>query len=179
AEILRQLNVTDETLRQWDSIYQDGQIPAGTKVQKGKPLFPRLDVEKEVETIKNMMKKPPEEPKKKKSDNKKAEIVFDDFMKLDLRVAEAVHAEKMKNADKLLRLQLDVGTDKRQVISGIAEYYKPEDLVGKKVICVTNLKPVKLRGEKSEGMILCGEDADGKLVLSTVEESLPNGSVVK
>lgn len=179
AEIFRQLNVTDETLRQWDSIYQDGQIPAGTKVQKGKPLFPRLDVEKEVETIKNMMKKPPEEPKKKKSDNKKAEIVFDDFMKLDLRVAEVVHAEKMKNADKLLRLQLDVGTDKRQVISGIAEYYKPEDLVGKKVICVTNLKPVKLRGELSEGMVLSGEDENGNLALASVAGDLPNGSVVK
>jgi methionyl-tRNA synthetase len=179
AEIFRQLNITDEALQQWDSVYQDGQIQAGTKVQKGKPLFPRLDVEKEVETIKNMMKKPPEEPKKKKSDDKKDEVAFDDFMKLDLRVAEVVHAEKMKNADKLLRLQLDVGTDKRQVISGIAEFYKPEDLIGKKVICVTNLKPVKLRGELSEGMVLSGEDENGNLKLATIAGDLPNGSIVK
>ncbi|WP_164215612.1 methionine--tRNA ligase [Virgibacillus sp. YIM 98842] len=179
AEIFRQLNITDEALQQWDSVYQDGRIQAGTKVQKGKPLFPRLDVEKEVETIKNMMKKPAEEPKKKKSDSKKDEIAFDDFMKLDLRVAEVVHAEKMKNADKLLRLQLDVGKDKRQVISGIAEYYQPEDLIGKKVICVTNLKPVKLRGELSEGMVLSGEDEKGNLALASVAGDLPNGSVVK
>ena len=179
AEIFRQLNIMDEALQQWDSVYDDGKIPAGTKVQKGKPLFPRLDVEKEVETIKNMMKKPAEEPKKKKSDSKKDEIAFDDFMKLDLRVAEVVHAEKMKNADKLLRLQLDVGSGKRQVISGIAEYYKPEDLIGKKVICVTNLKPVKLRGELSEGMVLSGEDDKGNLALASVAEDLPNGSVVK
>jgi methionyl-tRNA synthetase len=179
AEIFRQLNITDEALQQWYSVYQDGRIQAGTKVQKGKPLFPRLDVEKEVETIKNMMKKPAEEPKKKKSDSKKDEIAFDDFMKLDLRVAEVVHAEKMKNADKLLRLQLDVGKDKRQVISGIAEYYQPEDLIGKKVICVTNLKPVKLRGELSEGMVLSGEDEKGNLALASVAGDLPNGSVVK
>ena len=179
AEIFRQLNITDEALQQWYSVYQDGRIQAGTKVQKGKPLFPRLDVEKEVETIKNMMKKPAEEPKKKKSDSKKDEIAFDDFMKLDLRVAEVVHAEKMKNADKLLRLQLDVGKDKRQVISGIAEYYQPEDLIGKKGICVTNLKPVKLRGELSEGMVLSGEDEKGNLALASVAGDLPNGSVVK
>ncbi|MFA1822357.1 methionine--tRNA ligase [Virgibacillus oceani] len=178
-EIFRQLNITDEALKEWDSVYTDGQIQAGTKVQKGKPLFPRLDVEKEVEAIKNMMKKTPAEPKKKKSEEKKEEIAFDDFMKLDLRVAEVVHAEKMKNADKLLRLQLDVGSGKRQVISGIAEYYKPEDLIGKKVICVTNLKPVKLRGELSEGMVLSGEDENGNLALASVAGDLPNGSVVK
>jgi methionyl-tRNA synthetase len=178
-EIFRQLNITDESLKEWDSVYTDGQIKAGTKVQKGNPLFPRLDVEKEVETIKNMMKKTPAEPKKKKNDETKEEIAFDDFMKLDLRVAEVVHAEKMKNADKLLRLQLDIGSGKRQVISGIAEYYKPEDLVGKKVICVTNLKPVKLRGELSEGMVLSGEDENGNLALASVAGDLPNGSVVK
>jgi len=179
AEMFRQLNITDEALKEWDSVYTDGQIKAGTKVQKGKTLFPRLDVEKEVEAIKNMMKKTPAESKKKKNEENKEEIAFDDFMKLDLRVAEVVHAEKMKNADKLLRLQLDIGSGKRQVISGIAEYYKPENLIGKKVICVTNLKPVKLRGELSEGMVLSGEDENGNLALASVAEDLPNGSVVK
>jgi len=85
----------------------------------------------------------------------------------------------MKNADKLLKLQLDLGSEKRQVVSGIAEFYEPEALIGKKVICVVNLKPVKLRGELSEGMVLSGEDEDGNLSLATVEQSLPNGSVVK
>lgn len=100
-------------------------------------------------------------------------------MKLDLRVGEVLKAEKVKKADKLLKLQLDLGSEKRQIVSGIAKYYEPEQLVGKKVICVTNLKPVKLRGEMSEGMILSGEDEKGNLSLATVDSSLPNGSVVK
>ena len=85
-------------------------------------------------------------------------------MKVDLRVAEVMKAEPVKKADKLLKLQLDLGYEKRQVVSGIAQYYKPEELVGKRVICVTNLKPVKLRGELSQGMILAGSQ-DGKLAL--------------
>src|SRR5699024_748463 len=93
----------------------------------------------------------------------KEQIVYDDIMKLDMRVAEVVQAEKVKKTDKLLRFQLDLGNEKRQVISGIAEYYQPDELVGKKVICVTNLKPVKLRGQLSEGMILSGESPDGTL----------------
>src|SRR5699024_6746908 len=100
-------------------------------------------------------------------------------LKLDLRVGEIVNAEKMKNADKLLQLQVDLGKEKRQIISGIAKYYTPSDLIGKKVICVTNMKPVKLRGQMSEGMILSGEDKNGNLSLAQTDESLPNGSVVK
>jgi methionyl-tRNA synthetase len=177
TEIFRQLGIQDKALKEWDSVYELGQIKAGTTVEKGDPLFPRLDVKDEVAAIKAMMQGPKveEEPK----EDKKAEIVYDDFMKLDMRVAEVIHAEKMEKADKLLKLQLDLGTEKRQVISGIAKFYTPEEMVGKKVICVTNLKPVKLRGEISEGMILSGEDESGKLSLATVEESLPNGSIVK
>jgi len=177
-EIFRQLGIEEDSLKEWNSIYKLGQMKVGTCVQKGKPIFPRLDVEKEVQAIKDMMKKPRQE-KQKKSEEEKQLIDYEAFMKLDMRVAEILEAEKMKKADKLIRLQLDIGDEKRQVISGIAEHYKPEDLVGKKVICVTNLKPVKLRGARSEGMILSGEDENGKLVLTTVEESLPNGSVVK
>ncbi|SHG75627.1 methionine--tRNA ligase [Ornithinibacillus halophilus] len=181
-EIFRQLGIEDETLKEWDSIYENGQIKAGTKVDKGKPIFPRLDVEEEVAAIKAMMSNPSAEEaakKEKMKQNEKEQIIYDDFMKLDLRVAEIIKAEKMKKADKLLKLQLDLGNNKRQVISGIAKHYKPEELVGKKVICVTNLKPVKLRGEMSEGMILSGEDEEGKLSLATIEQDLPNGSIVK
>jgi len=180
-EVFKQLGINDEAMKQWDSIYELGAIKAGTKVEKGKPIFPRLDVKEEVETIKNMMQKTggSEDEDSEQEESAKSEIAFDDFMKIDLRVAEVLKAEKMKNADKLLRLQLDIGSEKRQVISGIAKYYEPEELVGRKVICVTNLKPVKLRGEMSEGMVLSGEDKDGNLSLATVEQSLPNGSVVK
>ena len=182
TEIFRQLNITDDSLTGWDSVYKDGQIKSGTKVEKGDPIFPRLEAEKEVEIIKAMMQNPAleeEKTKVKELPEQKDEIVFDDFMKVDMRVAEIIQAEKVRKTDKLMKMQLDTGTDKRQVISGIAQYYTAEELVGKKVICVTNLKPVKLRGEMSEGMILCGEDETGKLVLASVEQSLPNGSVVK
>jgi methionyl-tRNA synthetase len=99
-------------------------------------------------------------------------------MKVDLRVAQVIQAEPVKKADKLLKLQLDLGYEKRQVVSGIAQFYKPEELVGRKVVCVTNLKPVKLRGELSEGMILAGSK-DGELSLATIAESLPLGARVK
>jgi len=180
-EIFRQLGIQDESLQQWESILKQGLVPAGTHVVKGDPIFPRLDVKAEIETIKNMMEKPPEESKKKpkQQDDEKEQVLYDDFMKLDFRVGEVLAAEKMKKADKLLKLQIDLGKEKRQIISGIAEHYTPEDLVGKKVIVVANLKPAKLRGEMSEGMILSGEDENGKLVLATVEADLPNGSVVK
>ncbi len=175
-EIFRQLGIKDASLQEWDSIYEVGSIQAGIKTEKGNPIFPRLDMEEEIATIKNMMKSP---VVKEEKVEQKDEVLYDDFMKLDFRVAEVLKAEKMKNADKLLKMQVDIGSEKRQIISGIAEYYEPEDLVGKKVICITNLKPVKLRGEMSEGMILSGEDEQGNLSLATVEESLPNGSVVK
>src|SRR5690625_421696 len=180
-EVFKQLGINDEAMKQWDSIYELGAIKVGTKVEKGKPIFPRLDVKEEVKTIKNLMQKTggSEEQKPEQDKPGKNEVAFDDFMKIDLRVAEVLKAEKMKNADKLLRLQLDIGSEKRQVISGIAKYYEPEEVVGRKVICVTNLKPVKLRGEMSEGMVLYGEDKGGNLSLATVDQSLPNGSVVK
>jgi methionyl-tRNA synthetase len=97
---------------------------------------------------------------------------------VELRVGEVIAAEPVKNANRLLKLQLDLGLEKRQVVSGIAEHYKPEELVGRKVICVTNLKPVKLRGELSEGMILAASQ-DGRLVVATVDGDIPNGARVK
>ncbi|MUV38009.1 Methionine--tRNA ligase [Lentibacillus sp. JNUCC-1] len=180
-EIFKQLGIQDESLMEWDRLSENGLIQEGTQVQKSGQLFPRLDVEKEVETIKGMMAKTAPEKKSQKAEQpaQKEEIVYDDFMKLDMRVAEVVKADRMKKADKLLKLQLDLGSEKRQVVSGIAEHYDPEEIVGKKVICVTNLKPVKLRGEMSQGMILSGEDENGKLALASVEQTLPNGSVVK
>jgi len=176
-EIFEQLGLlNDEQLQSWDSLSEHGKVVEGTKVVKGSPLFPRLDMKDEIETIKVMM----QPPQQTVTESGKDEIVYDDFMKLDLRVGEIVKSEKMKNADKLLKLQVDLGEAKKQIISGIAEHYSPESLVGKKVICVMNLKPTKLRGEMSEGMILTGEGSDGKLSLATVDDvSLPNGSIVE
>ncbi|NUK32044.1 methionine--tRNA ligase [Parageobacillus sp. VR-IP] len=178
-KIFKQLGIVDEPLKQWDSLYGFGLIKEGTKVTKGEPLFPRLDIEKEVEYIKaHMQGGAPAKQKEEQQAPKAEEITIDDFAKVDLRVAEVVHAEPVKNADKLLKLQLDLGDEKRQVVSGIAQFYKPEELVGKKVICVTNLKPVKLRGELSQGMILAGEE-NGVLSVATVDKNVPNGTKIK
>ena len=105
-------------------------------------------------------------------------ISIDDFAKVDLRVAEVVEADRVKGADRLLKLQLDLGGERRQVVAGVAQYYQPEELVGRKVICVANLKPAKLRGERSEGMILAAKDGD-RLVLATVSGDIPSGTRVK
>jgi len=181
--MFEQLGINEEELTSWNSLDTVGLIPEGTKVQKGQPIFPRLDIEPETEAIKNMMKKnapkQEEEEEQKSEEDESEEITFDDFMKVDMRVAEVVDADKHPKADKLLRLQLDLGSEKRQVVSGIAQHYKPEDLVGKKVICVTNLKPAKLRGELSQGMVLAGEDENGNLALADIDQNLPNGSKVK
>lgn len=182
--IFKQLNITNKDNTNWESLLAFGSLPQGVKVvTKGEPIFPRLDLEEEINYIKEKMagepiKKEEKKPEPDKSDISKAEISIDDFMKVELRVAEVIHAEPVKKADKLLKLQLDLGYEKRQVVSGIAQYYKPEDLVGRKVICVTNLKPVKLRGEVSQGMILAGSN-DGVLSIASVDQTLPNGSIVK
>ncbi|WP_066249226.1 methionine--tRNA ligase [Neobacillus drentensis] len=182
--IFSQLGIHEETLTVWESLADFGKIPSGTKVEKAAPIFPRLDIAEEVEFIKTKMQgsasvvEVKEEGKIEEKPEEIDEIAIDDFMKIDLRVAEVVHAEPIKKADKLLKLQLDLGYEKRQVVSGIAQYYKPEELVGRKVICITNLKPVKLRGELSQGMILAGSK-DGQLSLATVDQALPNGSKVK
>lgn len=179
--IFEQLQITNPELQAWDSLCDFGKIPAGTKVKKGDPIFPRLEVEEEVEYIKAQMQGSSvtkEEPAKGQEEQESNEISIDDFMKVELRVAQVIDAEPIKKADKLLKLQLDLGYEKRQVVSGIAEHYKPEELIGKKVICVTNLKPVKLRGELSQGMILAGKK-DGVLSLATVDENLENGAQVK
>lgn len=172
------------TLTDWETMRSFGQIPEGTTViKKGKPIFPRLEFEKEVKNIIEDMggtvltKEEQEKEKKKDNDQKEKEITINDFSKVTLKVAEVIKAERVKNADKLLKLQLDVGDETRQVISGIAEHYSPESLVGKKVICVTNLKPVKLRGELSQGMILVAEKGK-QLTLATIDENLPNGAIV-
>ncbi|WP_079524843.1 methionine--tRNA ligase [Halobacillus hunanensis] len=183
-KIFKQLGINQGEWKQWDSITEFKGLPQGTTVQKDEPIFPRLDAEEEIQIIKDMMKKPTPEKVEKKEEKQNQqdqlkEITMDDFMKLDFRVAEVIKAEKVKKADKLLKLQLDLGGEKRQVVSGIAEHYEEDALIGRKVICITNLKPVKLRGELSQGMILAGEDEQGKLALASIDQTIENGTKVK
>ncbi|MCO7176917.1 methionine--tRNA ligase [Sporolactobacillus kofuensis] len=186
-KMFAQLGVTQDEDLAWDSI----QVPDANKgqwtVQKGEPIFPRLDLKEEVAYIKSQMRgaadTKPNGNKESKSKAKKnaevpAQINLEDFQKIDLRVAEVLKVEKVKGADKLLKLQLDLGYEQRQVVSGIAEYYTPEELVGLKIIVIANLKPVKLRGELSQGMLLAG-DAEGTLKVATVSGPLPNGTKIR
>lgn len=189
AKIWRQLGIEAGDLTAWSSLERFGELPAGTRVRKEEAIFPRLEVDKEVEFIVAAMTggkgaESAAQTAQKEASSADEEIVraeeisIDDFAKVELRVAEVLAAEPVKKADKLLKLQLDLGFEQRQVVSGIAQYYKPEELVGRKVICVTNLKPVKLRGELSQGMILAASKGD-QLTLATVPDHMPNGAIVK
>ena len=146
-------------------------------MKKGEVLFPRIAVEAELaaleaETGKNA---PQEIPKPEP----KEEITIDDFARTELRVAKVIACEKVKKAKKLLKLQLDLGYEKRQVVSGIAQYYEPDELIGKKVVVVANLKSVKLCGEESFGMILCASDETGNLKIVNPDGEIAIGSEVR
>ena len=187
-KIREQLGIGEGELATWESLSKFGRIVEGTKVNRGEPIFPRMDVEKELEELAKILpgnsKKEQEqanekatksELKGKEGEDKISEITIDDFAKLDLRAAKVVNAEKIENADKLLKLTLEVGEETRQVVSGIAKYYTPEQLIGKTVILVANLKPVKLRGVLSQGMILAASDENGNLSLLGLDKDMPSG----
>lgn len=178
-KIFSQLN-TKKT--DWNSLQQFNGIISGDKVGTPEILFARIDAAKKIEEINSMLGLNSDKKEEKKS-NKKEEvkeedfITIDDFDKLDLRVAEIIKAEKHPDADKLLVFQLKLGEEIRQVVSGISKYYEPEDLVGKKVVMVYNLKPVKLRGVDSNGMILAAEKGKKLTLVSTLED-IPSGSKI-
>lgn len=156
-----------EDAKEFEMMYQE-------KVKKGKALFPRIDIEKELEELEKMKTSDDE------SDDNiplelKPEIVYDDFDKIDLRVGEIIKAEKHPKADKLLVFQVKMGTEKRQIISGVAEHFTPEEMVGKKVAVVANLKPRKLRGLESKGMILYADNGEK---LELVETEAPDGETI-
>lgn len=174
--INKQLNVE---LTTWDSVASFDGTSAGTKVNKGDALFPRIDVDKKIEEL-NKLKEQQLAENKPKMQPLKEEITIEDFEKVDLRVVKVLACEPVKGAKKLLKLKVDLGGEERQVISGIAQYYKPEDLVGKSVVLVANLKPAKLRGEISQGMILAAStDDDSKLFTVAIPGDLPTGSIVR
>jgi methionyl-tRNA synthetase len=169
--IWEQFSIEEGELSNWENLSKWGVLKGGVKVTKGAVMFPRLDVKEEIDRIDEVNSALNEERngKVKKLDHKE-EITIDDFDKMELRVAEVVEAKKHPKADKLLVLQLKVGPETRQVVSGIAKHYKPEDLVGKKVVLVANLKPIKLRGIESHGMILAASDEEGFTLASTLED---------
>ena len=157
----------DESLITYENAGKFGVLPANVTVKKGPALFPRIDVEKEIEELNELISKQMKEAEAKASGKKAepesiAQIGIDDFAKVELRTAKILECEPVKKSKKLLKIQADDGTDKpRQIVSGISEYYKPDELIGKTVIIVANLKPAKLCGEISNGMLLAADTADG------------------
>lgn len=177
AKINAQLNTKVTT---WESLKEFNGTVAGDKVVKGDVIFPRIDVEEklaELEALKPAPVKPANEELVKNPI--KEEITIDDFDKIDLRVVKVLECEPVKKAKKLLKLKVDLGGEERQVISGIAQYYKPEELVGKYVVLVANLKPVKLRGELSQGMILAAAPSDDSELLLVNPGEMLTGSQVR
>ncbi len=179
--ILAQLNASERSL---EDLKTFGLYPSGNKVtDKPEILFARMDIKEVMEKV-NELHPPKEEPKEEKPEEKvvdieaKPEITFDDFAKLQFQVGEIIACEAVKKSKKLLCSQVKIGSQVRQIVSGIKAYYTPEEMVGKKVMVVTNLKPAKLAGILSEGMILCAEDAEGNVCIVSPEKNMPAGSEI-
>ncbi len=172
----------------WETAGTFGVLPADVSVSKGAALFPRIDMNKELEFLEKRQEKQRKEAEKQakkaeKTANKPEDkpegvaIGIEDFAKVSLKTATVVACEPVKKSDKLLCLQLEVGGEKRQVVSGIAPYYKPEELVGKTVVLVANLKPAKLRGVESQGMILAADAPEGVKVIFV--DGIPSGCTIR
>lgn len=188
------LGVEDSASVSWDSITAFGTSVAGLHVKQTAPIFPRLDIKKELDeleeisdnrTLKKQKKAPaageksePEKKKVDKHDLKPAdEITYEEFRKIDLRLGVVKQAEAVEGTEKLVRIIVDIGGEERQIVSGIKQWYKPEELVGKTIIVVANLKPAKLHGIESRGMLLAAENG-GVLKLATIEGDLGSGAPV-
>ena len=171
----------DSSLITYENAEKFNVLPQNVKVKKGEALFPRIDVDKEIDELNALIEEQVKQTQKAQQKPKiegLAEIQFDDFAKVELRVATVLECEPIKKAKKLLKLQVNDGTDKpRQIVSGIAPWYKPEELVGKNVIIVANLKPAKLCGEMSNGMLLAGDVSEDEVKVVFVD--MPAGTKIR
>ncbi|MEI8278941.1 MAG: methionine--tRNA ligase [Bacteroidota bacterium] len=178
------MKVVDRML-EWENAGKMNLLNVGYPLRAPELLFRKIEDEEitlQVEKLKQGLVKPATEPKKEEAPAQaalKPEIVYDDFAKMDLRVGTILSAEKVEKADKLLKLEIDLGFEKRTVVSGIAMHFKPEDIIGKQVTVVANLAPRKMRGIESQGMILMAENADGRLIFVSPLENTSPGSEVK
>ena len=179
--ILAQLNVQD---RELEDLKTFGLYPSGNKVtEKPEILFARLDLKEVLAKVAELHPPKAEEPAKEEKEDvidieAKPEITFEDFGKLQFQVGKIIKCEEVKKSKKLLCSQVQIGSQVRQIVSGIKAHYSAEEMVGKRVMVVTNLKPAKLAGVLSEGMILCAEDADGNLSLMVPEKEMPAGAEI-
>ncbi len=175
-----------EKMLDWENAGKPNLLSAGYSLRAPELLFRKIEDEEiaaQIDKLKGGLTKPVTDPKETATSNKpapmqKPEIQFDDFAKLEMKAATVISCEKVAKADKLLKLEVDLGTEKRTIVSGIALHYTPEEMVGKQVIVVTNLAPRKMKGIESQGMILTAEDSDGKLQLLRPENGVAPGSGV-
>jgi methionyl-tRNA synthetase len=164
----------------WDSIASFDGTSAGTKVNKGEVMFPRIDVEAKIEELNKLVEQQRKASQKPTMEPIKEEISIEDFEKIDMRVVKVLECVPMKKSKKLLKFKVDLGGETRQVVSGIAQNYKPDDLIGKYVVLVANLKPITLRGELSQGMIISAATVDDSKVFTvSIPGELPTGSTVR
>ena len=180
-KILAQLNAPK---RKVNDLVRFGGYKSGTKVtDKPEILFARLDLDEVLEKVAALQPTPEPEPEDDNPgidlEEKKPEITIDEFDKIQLQIGQVIACEEVKKSKKLLCSQVKIGSEVRQIVSGIKAHYSPEDMVGKKVVVVTNLKPAKLAGIESQGMILCAEDAEGNLALVTAEKDMPHGAEIR
>lgn len=180
AKILEALG--EKPVTTFEGLTSFGILKAGTQITKSDKLFERIDVEKETAAMEKAAEemhaekekaevKAPEEPKK-------ATVTIDDFEKIELKTGIVKEAEKLTRSEKLLKLSVEIGSEKRTIVSGIAKYYTPEEMIGKQVVVITNLAPAKLCGVMSEGMLLCASDKDGRVVLVSPETAVQSGSSI-
>ena len=180
VKIFDQIGASEEA-RGYETAAEFGVLPANVTVHRGETLFPRIDAKKELaelEAEEKAAKTPAAEEKKEEKEEivLEPEIGIEDFGKVELRVAKILSCEKVPKAKKLYKIQLDDGMGGRQIVSGIAQYYTPEELIGKKIIVVANLKPAKLCGVESNGMLLAGNREDGSVCVTFVDDSVPVGT---
>ncbi|MFW5999603.1 MAG: methionine--tRNA ligase [Halanaerobiaceae bacterium] len=162
----------------WESLGNWGELKPGISVDKGAPIYPRIDLEEYYESVNEEMTVKEGEEDKREEEEEINLISFDDFQELDLRVAEVKEAEKVEGSDKLLKLQVDLGEEERQIVAGIANHYGASELVGKKIIMVANMEPAEIFGVKSNGMLLAAS-TDEELVLTTIDGEIENGAAVR
>lgn len=178
-EVWKQIGAAEDDVT-YENAGKFGVLPADASVNKGAVLFPRIDTEKEIDELNKLIEAQMAETQKAQEKIELApEIAIDEFFKTELRAAKVKDCEKVKKSKKLLKLQLDDGMGGRQVVSGIAEHYKPEDLIGKTVILVANLKPAKLCGEESMGMICAADMPDGGIKVVFLDDDVPAGTKIR
>ena len=178
AKILSSFEGLSDEEKSFDSVKTFGSLKAASVVER-EPIFMRVDVDKEIAEMESKIEKQEEKAPKAPVAPLPPEITIDDFMKVGLRVGKVVAAEKMEKTDKLLVMKVEVGAEVRTIVSGIAKYYTPEEMVGKQVVVVANLAPHAFRGVVSEGMLLCADDGKGGVVLVSPEKAVDSGSEVR